>query len=307
MKRLFRLRGKIVDPKLMPPPPPPPPPSLLLDDYPGAAAAYSLRLLRTAYTGDCIRVRRSSDNTEQNIGFVNDVIDTASLLAFVGAGNGFVTTWYDQSGGGRNATQSTAGNQPRIVNSGTVDTIAGKPTVVFDGADDYLIPSNSLELFNNVSNGDMFAVTRSNSTASGNKFLMNYLTPGNVSRFVLLDGNTANRFSTVARRLDNQSGATIATTGTNHGTTSDYILTSYANWGEGVVGIRQNGAGEITANLPSSGNTSNTNSLNVFIGTGTPTTQRYDGRISEIVIYNTDQSANRSTIETNINNFYNVY
>jgi hypothetical protein len=25
-------------------------------------------------------------------------LDTASLLTFCGAGNGFVTTWYDQSG-----------------------------------------------------------------------------------------------------------------------------------------------------------------------------------------------------------------
>jgi hypothetical protein len=50
----------------------------LLDDYPNAAAAYSLRLLRTAYTGDAIRVRRASDNTEQDIGFVNE-LDTAAL------------------------------------------------------------------------------------------------------------------------------------------------------------------------------------------------------------------------------------
>ena len=41
----------------------------LLDTYPNAAAAYSVRKLRTAYTGSAIRVRRSSDNAEQNIGF----------------------------------------------------------------------------------------------------------------------------------------------------------------------------------------------------------------------------------------------
>jgi hypothetical protein len=33
-------------------------PSLLLDIYPSASAAYSLRLLRTAYSGSAIRVRR---------------------------------------------------------------------------------------------------------------------------------------------------------------------------------------------------------------------------------------------------------
>jgi len=66
----------------------------LLDTYPNAAVAYSLRKLRTAFMGSAIRVRRSSDNTEQDIGFVNNELDTSSLTTFCGAGNGFVTTWY---------------------------------------------------------------------------------------------------------------------------------------------------------------------------------------------------------------------
>ena len=58
--------------------------NLLLDDYPNAAVAYSLRQLRTAYTGAAIRVRRSSDNAEQDINFVSGDLDTQSLLDFVG-------------------------------------------------------------------------------------------------------------------------------------------------------------------------------------------------------------------------------
>jgi len=96
------------------------------------AAAYSLRLLRAAYAGFCIRVRRSSDNTEQNIGFVSGVIDTVALLAFVGAGDGFVVTWYDQSVNARNATQATAANQPRIVNAGVLEVRNGKATAFFN-------------------------------------------------------------------------------------------------------------------------------------------------------------------------------
>ena len=68
-------------------------PSLLLDTYTGAAVAYSLRQLRTAYTGAAIRVRRSSDNAEQDINFIGGDLDTASLLTFCGANNGFITTW----------------------------------------------------------------------------------------------------------------------------------------------------------------------------------------------------------------------
>jgi len=61
--------------------------SLLLDLYPEASAAYSLRKLRNTYIGSAIRVRRSSDNTETDIGFVNDTLDTGSLNNFVGSQN----------------------------------------------------------------------------------------------------------------------------------------------------------------------------------------------------------------------------
>ena len=58
---------------------------LLLDTYPNAAVAYSLRKLRGAYTGSAIRVRRSSDNAEQDFGFDNSGdLDVSTLETFVG-------------------------------------------------------------------------------------------------------------------------------------------------------------------------------------------------------------------------------
>ena len=94
---------------------------LILDCYPNAAAAYSLRKLRTAYTGNCIRVRRTGDNVEQNIGFLNNYLDTAALKTFIGVtASGFITTWFDQSGNGINATQTNAANQPNIVSAGSL-------------------------------------------------------------------------------------------------------------------------------------------------------------------------------------------
>ena len=105
----------------------------LLDTYSGAAAAYSLRLLDSSYVGSAIRVRRSSDNTEQDIGFnVFGELDTVSLLAFAGTGDAFVKTWYDQSGNSNDATQTATGSQPQIVSSGAVIVENGKPAVEFD-------------------------------------------------------------------------------------------------------------------------------------------------------------------------------
>lgn len=59
-------------------------PSLLLDTYPNASVAYSLRKLRSDYTGSAIRVRRSVDNAEQDIAFVANELDTTTMLDFVG-------------------------------------------------------------------------------------------------------------------------------------------------------------------------------------------------------------------------------
>jgi hypothetical protein len=107
-----------------------------LDTVTAPSAAYSLRKVRTAYAGPLIRVRRSSDNTELDISPAAagcGLLDTAALTAFTGAGNGFVKTWYDQSGNGRHAVQGTNASQPRIVNAGTVESKFGITTIFFNG------------------------------------------------------------------------------------------------------------------------------------------------------------------------------
>jgi hypothetical protein len=95
-------------------------PGPILDAFPGAQAAYSLRLLRSTYTGSCLTVRRSSDNATRNIGFYRYTVDTQAILDFVGSGNGFVTTWFDQSTNAVNLSQGTAASQFNIVTSGSL-------------------------------------------------------------------------------------------------------------------------------------------------------------------------------------------
>jgi Alpha-L-arabinofuranosidase B, catalytic len=103
------------------------------------AAAYAMRIPSgSTYNGPLLRVRRSSDNTEQDINAVSTVdgngdrwLDTVALLAFVGANNGFVTAWYDQTAGAKHAVQATQANQPRIVNSGVMVQMNGRPAINF--------------------------------------------------------------------------------------------------------------------------------------------------------------------------------
>jgi hypothetical protein len=101
-------------------------------------AAYGLTRLVGTYNGPALRVRRSSDNTEQDINFSAEAIDSAALLSFVGANNGFVVTWYDQSGLGNDLEQATTSRQPQIVYSGNY-----VPWVQWDGTDDRMTTPNS--------------------------------------------------------------------------------------------------------------------------------------------------------------------
>jgi hypothetical protein len=101
------------------------------DAIPSIAAAYGMRRLRSAYAGNLLRLRRSSDNAESDFGYLaNGDLDAAAIATFVGGGSGYVTTWYDQKGSA-NLTQSTANAQVLYVSqAGGVD---------FDGSDDYFV------------------------------------------------------------------------------------------------------------------------------------------------------------------------
>ena len=99
------------------------------------AAAYSTRRLRSAYAGPLLRVRRSTDNATQDIGTtIAGGLDVTALTSFCGSASCLVTTWYDQSGNGRNASQATASLQPRLVNAGTLEAENGLPAPYFSGA-----------------------------------------------------------------------------------------------------------------------------------------------------------------------------
>lgn len=82
---------------------------------------YSLRRISGKYSGPTVRVRRSTDNTEANFyANMNGALGTAinatgtSLKVWVGTGNAYVTTWYDQTGFSNNLTMATAASQPLL-------------------------------------------------------------------------------------------------------------------------------------------------------------------------------------------------
>lgn len=78
----------------------------------------------TSYTGDWCRIREDGGDTESDIGYLtNGQPDTAAWTAFVGANDGFLRTWYDQSGGARDGTEADPAVQPQSV----LNIVSGYP------------------------------------------------------------------------------------------------------------------------------------------------------------------------------------
>jgi hypothetical protein len=246
-------------------------------------AAYSLRKL-TPNATNCIRVRRSSDNTEQDIGFVANApdspIDTSTLLSFVGSGNGFVTTAYNQNTSGTNFTQESASNQPRIVNGGVLDTNGGLASLFF-------LTSGFSELINasliGYSNFTTFRVHDTND--------VEYLTySGNL-------GSGGSLYNYVAA-----SGDTSTNIFSGYGTPSLFVNGSTPSplTNRNHVYNAQNGR----KILSEKGSTSTWN--NFTIG-GYASGFNFSGYMPEFIAYFSDQLSQRTAIETNINDYYNVF
>jgi hypothetical protein len=258
----------------------------LLDTYPNAAAAYSVRKLRAAYTGSAIRVRRSSDNTETNIGFTAlGNLDESALTTFCSGTNGFVTTWYDQSGNGRNATQTTAANQPQIVVSGTIVTQNSKTAIQSNSSFDARLINSSLSVGTTQS---IFAV--GNSPQSDRQvFFDSYDSVANAFlRFI--DPNV----------MSLQGSVSLITTNTNQKLWSILTATDLNVW--------ENNSLTIT-NVVNTINGLSGISLFDIRGNPSPLVTGYgwEGKMQEIVIYSTSQSSNRTAIQNNINSYYGIY
>lgn len=260
----------------------------LLDTYTGATAAYSLRKLRTAYTGYAIRVRRSSDSTSQDIGF-NSLggLDTSSLTSFVGSGNGFVSIWYDQSGLGVNLSQEASANQPKIVSSGVVYTLKSKPSIVFEG--NQFLNTTGTVLSTGSGSYAIFGVNKHDNTNSRCIFYIGQSSPSNGVGLSKNSSGNPNHFWFANDFNSSQSYNNIDTL-------------SIISYNQVNVFTKINGIEESTSLLGK-------NTLNPRLTTGyiPGFSNWFYGFESELIIYNSNQESNKSIIESNINSYYSIY
>jgi hypothetical protein len=251
--------------------------TFLLDLHPGARTAISFRKLRSTYTGNCIQVRRSSDNTTLNIGFVNNVLDVATLTTFVGANNGFISIWYDQGTLGNNFIQNTLANQPQIIIAGVLQLVNGKPAAYCNSTVSNITVTTSLSGVTNT-----FDVMK---TADTNFILYHAGANSNELISVGTQSSTGTLINSGATVTSYYKNNVLQTPPTNRGqvytliSTNAQILLSYVasltNWGS--VSLSGYGSGF---------------QLECFK--------------QEFIIY-FSQTPNISAINTNINSFYTIY
>ena len=228
-------------------------------------------------------------NKDGNITFAGDNSEKIIIKNIVITSideNGFVDTWYDQSGNVNNAIQSASGNQPKIVNSGSLVALSGVPAISFDGSDLFACVNPSSGPFAFSPSGDFLAVTVSK-ISTGNLLDTR---DGGSDGFFLQQGGSDFRHRYNGDGSINVSGNDqhIVATAELNGTT----LTAYKN-GSSV------GTDTVTAGLSTTTATT--------IGRTPFTAGNFiEGSVQEIILYDTDKSANRVALETNIINHYGI-
>jgi hypothetical protein len=236
-----------------------------------------------------------SDNRtaiEANIGETYDIDLPSGVDTGYDQVDGFVETWYDQSGNGNDATQQVSGSQPKIVDAGVL--VSGG--LEFDGVDDRLtcssLYSSDISIFN--------VVTTSNTVNTNNFMRMIHLCDGSDS-FQLTRGGNAEVEKLISKNTAFQSGVTAFLHGDINGENLISAVTSSTDTDAFVDGsLRSNGS---ASGLGSGNNTTTTIGARDDLVSST----FFAGSHAEIIIYPSDQSANRAAIETNINNQYDIY
>ena len=265
----------------------PPPSGLLLDVYPGASVAYSLRKLRTAYTGAAIRVQRQNDGIQSDIGFnTNGQLDSTSLTTFVGVNSAIVVKWYDQSGNSNNASitdSNAASGNPRIVNLGVINLQNGKPSIEF-----FVNPMNFITNLPSI-NSSCFLIGKANSNSTSGPL---FGTAGSgvfigqqIGNYAIYKGPTTNL--SYHRTAGNSST-------TNFKINSFFTDTNNIFVNNTLIPITENGTFSASAfTIQNIGNYA-----------GFYSTQ---GFISEAIIYSGNISSNLTAINANINLFYTIF
>ena len=263
----------------------------------GAEAAYSLRDIG-AMNGPVVRVRRDS-GTPSEEDFSANQVASGVLETFVGSGNnGFVSKWYDQSGNGRDATQTTTTQQPQLVINGEiVKNSGGLPSPRFSRVSDV---NTELDFTGvNANNTSVYVVNEQTRNFS------NALVAKDGGNFRIRFGRQADSSDGNKRKVEleiKNAGGTVRLYGTtNLNTQPAYgLYLGYVNSG----GTNKVGFNSVTAT--STLTLEDTYTWNqIFRGDNNSGSTASNHMIPEIIIYSGDKLV-ETEIADNIKDYYNI-
>ena len=165
-----------------------------------------------------------------------------------------------------------------------VVTENGKPALQWDGSDDIL------QLTTTSATTTCFIVQASSDTAA----VLLSDGGGQYWHFILQDGNTSTTCSgwiasNATDAFGYKNGSLVATQGT---TTRDQLHTAIGDGNQNLTSWT-----DLTLGV----------ARTYYMGRYTTGVLHYAGKVQEIVLYNTDHEANRTGIETNINDYFGIY
>jgi hypothetical protein len=220
---------------------------------------------------------------EANIG---ETYGITGIPAYDNTVDGFVETWYDQSGNGNDAVQATANDQPRIVISGNLVTSSnGLPAIRVNAQ------AESFDLDSNIALGNFSLFYAVEHTAFGTA--VSWLSDNNGAAYIRY---TPTAYNVDTGVIDNgyiNLDVTLATA-------NNYLISAIR--GSGIIELSVSGS--VQSNTDSNAGTLNVQKM---FQRGNNETQGLNGYAQELIIYPTDKTANRVAIETNINDHYNIY
>jgi len=240
-----------------------------------------------------------------NISMVEYEPSVAELWAYPGpSGVGFpgasssdayANTWYDQSGSGNNATQATAAAQPLLIRAGVTNTENGKPALSFDGVDDELSADANVFATSAYPNTKV-CVYNSASVSTG---VVSLSKDGDAATYSTLLQTNSTRANNTSRGLSGTSSVLgVANTDEQH-----------IAFGFDASATDHNISVDGAAVVSDSTDTGEVAGVDKFLigNWRNPSPAYHEGKIQEIIIYASDQSANRTILETNINDHYGIY
>ena len=239
----------------------------------------------------------SFQTTAQNFTFTVSNLKVSRITR-----DGFVETWYDQSGNERHMRQADEDHQPRVVINGSqvVDPTGGRPAVGFgiqpDGTGGRLlrVTSNIPVATNNEHTQIVVASIDRDDTASVR------FTGGGIDLFLSSGEKISSRFG------NNVTGYQLPTLGIDETTLLGSVVTTGL-----TPTLHFNGDSHTGANHTGYSNVA-TATLFQILGenntTGDPQNRYHlSGTMSEAILYLSDQTNNMPAIKANINNQYQLY